>query len=204
MKKELSRKALEKTMNDTSFRPWKILKSQEIFADEPWVKLTTQQVLLPNGKIIDNYYQIKTGDFAIIVARTPSGEMILERHYRHGVRKVTYTLPAGGIEKDEEALAAAKRELREETGYSSDDWQKLGSFISSANYGCSTAHIFVANKARKIVEPHSGDLEEMVVLCLKPEEVIDLVRLGEISALSSVAAIGLALNPSFKREEAVR
>lgn len=191
-------------MSGTTFKPWKVLKTKEIFTDEPWVKLSVQQVRLPDGRIIDNYYQIKTKDYSVIVARTANGEIILERQYRHGIGRVTYVLPAGGVGKGEEPLAAAKRELLEETGYASDDWQCLGSFIGSVNYGYSRAHIFMADKAQRIAEPNSGDLEEMELVFMQPKEAVHLVQRGEVAALSTVAAIAMALNPSFTIEETVK
>jgi len=191
-------------MSNTVLTPWEIVETKEIFVDEPWIKLSVQRVRLPNGRIIDNYYQIKTMDYAVIFAQTVDGEIILERHYRHGVGRVTHTLPAGSIERDEEPLAAAKRELLEETVYAGDDWQSLGSFIGSVNYGCSRAHIFMANRAQRIAEPDSGDLEEMELVYMKPEEVIDMVQRGEIAALSTVAVIAMALNPSFITKEAAK
>jgi ADP-ribose pyrophosphatase len=184
-------------MSGATLMPWEILETKEIFADEPWVKLSVQRVRLPDGRIVDNYYQIKTMDFAVIFARTPDGNIILERHYRHGVGKVCLTLPAGSLEKDEKPLTAAKRELLEETGYASDDWQSLGSFIGSANQGYSRSHMFIANKAQRIGKPHSGDLEETELVILPPKEVIYLAQQGEIAAVSNVAAIAMALNPSF-------
>ena len=158
---------------------------------------------MPDGRIIDDYYQVRTKDFALIVASTVNGEIIMERHYRHGVRGTTCTLPAGGVEPGEDPLEAAKRELLEETGYVSDAWQRLGSFVVSINYGCGTAHIFKAEDARRITEPDSKDLEEMEILCMKPGEVIGLIKRGELSSISSAAAIGLALNPLYTNQEGI-
>jgi len=55
-------------MDGTSLKPWEIIKTREVFTYEPWIKLSVQQILLPDGQIIDNYYQIKTKDYVIIVA----------------------------------------------------------------------------------------------------------------------------------------
>ena len=89
----------------------------------------------------------------------------------------------------------ARRELREETGYVSDDWLSLGSFIVDGNYGVSTEHIFLARDARRSVEAGGAghdDLEEIEVLTMPLEEALAALAGGEIAQLSSAAALALA------------
>jgi ADP-ribose pyrophosphatase len=189
-------------MNSNILKSWEVLETKEIFVDEPWVRLSVQQVRLPDGRIIDDYYQIALVEYTSVYAQTADGKVLLERQYKQGVGKVTFTVPQGKIEKNEDPLASAQRELLEETGYASDDWQSLGSFICSANYGCGKAHIFIARNARKVTEPNSGDLEEMEVVLMKPKDIVDMIHRGEIHTLGTVAAIAIAQNPSFASTEA--
>lgn len=178
-------------------QPWKVLQTREIFVAEPWLKLSVDQVLLPDGKIVDDYYQIDLTEYVVIFARTEIGEAIMLRSYKHGVGDVCLVLPAGSMEKSEQPVESARRELLEETGYSADEWDSLGSFVVHGNYGCGRAHLFAARGARKIAEPDSGDLETMEVVLMQPEEVLDAVRQGEVAGLGSVAAVALALNPAY-------
>ena len=186
----------------TSLKPWKTLGTRELFVAEPWVRLSVQQVLLPDGKVVNDYYQIKLSEYVVIFAWTTDGKVILERLYKHGIGKVTITLPEGRIEENEDTLDAAKRELLEETGYASEDWQGLGSYFCSANYGCGKVHMFVAKDAHRIAEPRSEDLEQMEVILMQPKEIIEAIHHGEISALGVVAAIAIAMNPTFITPEA--
>ena len=174
----------------TSLKPWKTLGTRELFVAEPWVRLSVQQVLLPDGKVVNDYYQIKLSEYVVIFAWTPDGKVILERLYKHGIGKVTITLPEGRIEEHEDTLDAA------------DNWQGLGSFACSANYGCGKVHMFVAKDAHWIAEPHSGDLEQMEVILMQPNEIVEAIHQGEISALGVVAAIAIAMNPTFITPEA--
>jgi ADP-ribose pyrophosphatase len=103
-------------------------------------------------------------------------------------------LPAGGIALGEEPLAAAQRELLEETGYEAEGWRFLGRYACNANYGCGRVHIFTARNARRVAEPHSGDLEEMEIVRLTEDEVRQAVRDGSIAALGAVAALAMALD----------
>lgn len=182
---------------DDALKPWKVLESQEIFAVDPWIKLSVDRVLLPDGKIINDYYQIKLPEYAVIFAETAQDSVVVLRLYKHGVGKVSLVLPAGSVEAGEQPLASAQRELLEETGYSAEDWGILGSFVVNGNYGCGRAHLFVARNARQIAEPDSGDLETMEVILMQPDEVLDAVRRGEVAGLGTVAAIALALNPAY-------
>ena len=61
----------------------------------------------------------------IVFAQTSSGKVIVERQYKHGIGKVSLTLPAGAVEDSEQPLAVAQRELKEETGYTSKDRRPL-------------------------------------------------------------------------------
>jgi len=178
---------------------WEVLKNDLIYEAAPWIKLSVQQVLLPNGKVVNNFHRVKMPEYAVVVARTPDGRMIMERQYKHGVGKISLMLPGGLIEPGEEPLAAAKRELVEETGYSAENWQSLGSFVANANYGCGKAHIFTAQNAENMQEANSGDLEDMEIVLVKPESLVDAFRSGEIMALSAMATIALATNPFFGR-----
>ena len=177
--------------------PWETLKNQEIFVATPWIEISVQQVRLPDGRVVDDYYQIRLPEYALIFAQTTDGRVIVERQYKHGVGKVCLVLPAGTIEEGEDPLAGAQRELLEETGYTSDDWQLLGSFVAHGSYGCGKAHLFVVRNAQQVAEPDSGDLEDMEIVLMKGEEIVAAVRNGDVDLLGTVAAIALATNPLF-------
>ena len=151
-----------------------------------------ERVALPDGREIDGFLWVRTRDFAAIVAITPRREVVFLRSYKHGTRVVSLAVPAGYLEDGEEPLAAAKRELREETGYESNDWNSLGQFVVDGNYGICTEHVFVARDVRLAAPPTSGDLEEMEIVLTPMDDVVGLLRGGEIVQLSSAAALGLA------------
>jgi ADP-ribose pyrophosphatase len=154
-----------------------------------------ERVELPDGRIVDGYLWVKTREFAIVVAVTPDGDVILERSYKHGPRRVATSLPAGYLEDGEAPLDAARRELREETGYEAEEWQSLGSFTVDGNYGVSTEHVFLARGARRVRDAGGAghdDLEEIELLRLPVSEAIALIQNGEVVQLSSAAALALA------------
>jgi len=159
------------------------------------MEVGVERVELPDGRAVDEFLWIKTRDFAIAVAVTPDGPVVLERSYKPGPRRVALSFPAGYIESDETPDQAARRELREETGYTSDEWRPLGSFTVDGNYGVCTEHIFLARNARRQVEAGGAghdDLEEIEVLTMPLGEALAALERGEIAQLSSAAALALA------------
>jgi ADP-ribose pyrophosphatase len=131
-------------------------------------------------------------EFAIVVPLTDDQQTILARSYKHGVRGVSLSLPAGYLEEGEEPLAGARRELLEETGHDAANWVPLGRYVVDGNYGAGAMHAFIATGAHKVREPSSDDLEEQELLSMPFAEAIAKLRAGEVAQLSSAATLGLA------------
>ena len=173
-------------------RPWKTLARRVVYAYLPWLEVALEKVELPNGRVIDEFIQLRGRDFVVVVPITANAEVVTERSYKHGPRRVSLALPAGLLEPGEDPASAARRELLEETGYEATRWESLGSFVVDSNYGLNTEHVFVAHDATKVREPRSGDLEEIEIVLKSRKELIRALASGEIAQLSSAAAIGIA------------
>ncbi|HBQ98609.1 MAG TPA: NUDIX hydrolase [Cyanobacteria bacterium UBA11691] len=176
---------------------WETIESKGVFSASPWIELFVEKVKLPDGTVIDDYHQIQLGNHVAIVAQTDEGKILMERQYKHGVGKVSLILPGGLIEGEEQPLEAAKRELLEETGYATEQWENLGNFVANANYGCGKIHLFVARNIKQVAEPDSGDLEEMQLVLMPPDELVAAIRQGELMVMGAVMAIALATNLSI-------
>jgi ADP-ribose pyrophosphatase len=171
---------------------WRVLERRVLVDRRPWYRIEEQRIELPDGHVVGAFPRMELRDYAIVVAFTPTDEILIHRLYKHGLGRVTLDLVAGLIEDGEEPLAAAQRELREETGYESGAWSTLGSYVVNANYGCGRMHAFVARDARPVTQPNSGDLEEME-LVLRPFAVaVEDLRAGRFELLSAAAALALA------------
>ena len=98
-------------------RPWKVLKS-EYLARRPWFTVRHESLELPDGRRVPDYYVFEYPDWINITAITRQGEFVLIDQYRHALGETRYEIPAGVSEaSDASMLAAAQRELAEETGY---------------------------------------------------------------------------------------
>jgi ADP-ribose pyrophosphatase len=136
---------------------------------------------------------VERPDAAIIFPLTAGGEVVLVRQYRPPLERMELGLPAGLVERDEKPEAAARRELREETGYSGGEWEPLGALASSPSLKDNWAYLFLARGVEE-TDPPDPDEHELVETVKAPvEELQGLIRSGQIVSSSGVAAIMLAL-----------
>jgi ADP-ribose pyrophosphatase len=173
-------------------KPWRTFNKRVLLERPPWFTAGVYDVELPDGTVLHDYNWIATRPFAIVVPLTDEGRTIVMRSFKLGVGAVSLSVPAGYLEEGEAPLAAAKRELLEETGYEARDWIALGRYVLDGNYGSGTMHAFLARGARKVREPDSGDHEEQELSLMPFTDVIAQLRAGEVAQLSTAAALGLA------------
>jgi ADP-ribose pyrophosphatase len=94
-----------------------------------------------------------------VVAVTESGEFLCFHQVKYAVEGETLATVGGYLEPGETPLAAAKRELLEETGYEASKWIELGRYRVDANRGAGTAHFFLALQAHHVADRNADDLE---------------------------------------------
>ena len=179
-----------------TIRPWRVLASQVAFSHR-WYTLRRDVVELPNGAVIDDYFVSVRPDIALVFALTASGEIPLVRQYKHGAGEVTLELPAGTFRVGtEDPAEAAARELREETGYCCPRLDLIGVFLDDPTKNTSRVHAFLGEEAVREGPPELDRNEEagLDVVLLPSAKLPELLHRGEISAMSSVAAIYAALD----------
>jgi ADP-ribose pyrophosphatase len=173
-------------------QPWKTLNREPLFSGGPIKEIARETVLLPDGRVIPDYYTAAMGDYAIVYAVTRGGNVLILRQYKHGPRRVCLTFPGGHVDPGENPADGIARELLEETGYRAGRWTPLGSFVANANQACNTAHLFRADGCWRERNPDPGDLEEMELLEMTPAELLRSERLAEMAVLPYVALALLA------------
>jgi ADP-ribose pyrophosphatase len=156
-------------------------------------------VELPNGRVIPDWPWIKTPDFVNVVAVTDEDEFLCFRQVKYGIAGDTLAVIGGYLNPGEDPLAAARRELREETGYEAPEWIDLGHYLVDPNRGVATGHLFLARWARRVSEPASDDLEEQRLLRLSRQELESALAEGAFRALAWAAAVALALRQEKKK-----
>ena len=169
--------------------PWKTLQSEEVFTS-PFVTVHRDKVEFPDGIQIDDFYTVTVSDAAMIVALTEDNSILLKSEYRYSCGEELIECPAGTFDKDEtDPLVVAKRELLEETGYTSENWTYLGATRESTSKLTNTMHIFLARDCVKVSEQHLDKTEHMDLIIVPLEKAVNMVMNNEIRCNSSAHGI---------------
>lgn len=169
-------------------KPWKILESKHIHRN-----LRIDKCELPNGEVFEGTV-FEFGDWVTVLALTREDQVVMIRQYRHGVQKVILEFPGGMIDAaDENPQSAAMRELREETGYTSERWIQVGCVSPNPAIQTNWIYSFLALDAVKMGEQDLDATEEIEVILKPLSEVTDMAKKGELLQSMQVSALFFAL-----------
>jgi 8-oxo-dGTP pyrophosphatase MutT (NUDIX family) len=166
---------------------WKTLSSSYVL-ENPWYKVRQDKVIRPDGKE-GTYNVIENGESVFVIPITDDQHVLLVSLYRYTTGRTGWEIPCGGIDKGEAILDGAKRELQEETGCTSDNWEYLGDFDSMNGITDSKSHVFVA---RDLVQTaHNDQAEEGITTAeaFSPDQVMRLIKEGQMVDGLSIAAL---------------
>lgn len=174
-------------------QPWKTLSRRTILNQGKYLIVENHTIELPDGHVITDWPWLITPDYVNVLATTDEDEFLCLRQTKYAVDGTSLASVGGYLEPGEEPLAAARRELLEETGYQASEWIDLGHYVVDGNRGAGTAHLFLARGARPVVEPNPDDLEELQLLRLNRSELETALAAGEFKLISWAAVVMLAL-----------
>jgi ADP-ribose pyrophosphatase len=174
-------------------RPWKTLSRRVVCRFNRFLTLESHAVELPDGRRIDDWPWLITPDYANVLARTVDGRFLCFRQPKYAVPGASLAPVGGFLERGEDPLAAAQRELLEETGYSAPAWHALGSTVVDANRGVGTAHFFLALDAQPKCDRRADDLEQQELLLLTRAEIEAALDRGDFKVLAWAAVVAVGL-----------
>jgi ADP-ribose pyrophosphatase len=156
--------------------------------EEPGGRINTRDVIRHNGSVVI---------LAVDESKNPSDpEIVFERQYRHAAGLTLIELPAGRVEPHEAPLAAAKRELIEETGYRAKRWTLLTKYFASPGFLGEWMQIYLARDIRQGAATPEPD-EQIEVFRLTLSEALALVAANKIH--DGKTLIGLLLYDAARR-----
>ena len=174
-------------------KPWKTLSRRVVLDEKPWLVVERHQVELPDGRVIPNWHWVIIPDFVNVIAVTEKDEFLCFRQVKYAIEGPTLGIVGGYINPGEEPLAAAQRELREETGYEAPNWTSLGHYRVDPNRGIAMGHLYLAQGARQVGSIIVDDLEEQELLLLSRAEIEAALEAGKIKILAWAAVVAFAL-----------
>jgi 8-oxo-dGTP pyrophosphatase MutT (NUDIX family) len=170
-----------------NIKPWKILETNYL---HPGIRV--DKCKLPDGHSFD-VHLLEYADEIMIFALTRNQEVVLIKQYRHGAQQVIVELPGGSVDEGESPVEAAKRELMEETGYSSDTFIQVGyASPNPANY-TNKIYSFLALDVEQTGTQSNDDAENVEVLLLSLEDVIMMAKMGDLVHSLNISTLFFAL-----------
>ena len=172
-------------------KSWQRIK-RRILHKSKFLTVYDDKVRLPDGGILDHYTLTKKPDVVVIVATTRKNELLVLDEYKYAADMFLRTLPAGHIDKHENPLVAARRELREETGYTSPKLQYLGYLYEYPTKDLHKVHVVRAINATPKSKTSHEKTETIVASLLSVKNLKKEIKNGKWKTSSTLGALVLA------------
>ncbi|HET9111600.1 MAG TPA: NUDIX hydrolase [Ktedonobacterales bacterium] len=168
---------------------WRTLSAREVYRN-PWLSVTEYQVVRPDGSA-GIYGVVDPGDNVTVVALDADADVWIIEDFIYPIQRRGWFLPTGAIERGEDPLLAAQRELVEETGLRAETWDLLGAFYLTPGIATQRSYLYLA-RGLTVGEPQREPTEAGMTMRRMPlRAALDASRRGETP--SAVTALGLAL-----------
>ncbi|MBU8538523.1 NUDIX hydrolase [Falsiroseomonas tokyonensis] len=178
---------------DTETPPWTTTESK-ILVEDRWIRLRADRLRTASGQEIAPWYVLDYPEWCAVVALDEADRLVMVRQWRHGAQSWSLELPGGVMDaEDADPIAAARRELLEETGFGGGAWTYL--YAGHANPAIQTnrLHIVLATGIR-LVAPAAPEPTELIrVETLPVAEVLAGLPRGLIGQSMHVGAICVGL-----------
>jgi len=169
--------------------PWQVESRRYVSNRAPYMIMREDNVRLPNGGQIPDYFVFEYPDWVTVLAVTTTGQLVLIRQYRHGIGAVHFELPAGVADPGEALLESARRELLEETGYGGGAWRFFMKVCANPGTHTNWCHVFLATGVELLETQQLDHTEDIQVQILSPSETLKMLRSGGVAQAMHAAAL---------------
>lgn len=174
-------------MNDLDKNPWQTLSGEEKY-DNPWVNVTEYNVINPKGgKGIYGKVHFKNKALGIIPVDEHNNTWLVGQ-YRYTLEEYSWEIPMGGGPVNNDILASAKRELKEETGLTAANWENIMRLHTSNSVTDEEGFVFLARELTQ-GETEFEETEDLLIRKLPLSEAVEMVMSQEITDAISVAGL---------------
>ena len=174
---------------------WKTLASKTILKHAQ-LEVVEDIAMLPNGTKIP-YVRFADAETqsVIIIAINAKNEILIQREYSHPPHKIMWQLPGGSMKKGESILVAARRELSEESGYSSNRSQVIGSFYIQNRLSNKKQYVVACSDlyVNRLTEDDDEFIETNWMTKL---QVSDMITKGQFDNINLLAALNIWFHSS--------
>lgn len=158
---------------------WSIQKSEYIVSDK-WLKLRSDSCLTEDGKVIEPFYVFEYKDWVNCLVIDSHLNVLMTRHYRHGIQKEVLEIIGGSIEDSDDSLESGiKRELEEELGYTGGKIFKTGIHYSNPSNHTNKTHSFFAFGGSINQEQNLEASENLRIVKMKFSKLLEIIQKGE-------------------------
>jgi len=146
-----------------------------------------------------SFFVVENPDWVNVIALTRKREVVLIEQFRHGIEEIILEIPGGMIDENESPEKAARRELTEETGYSSENFVFLGKSHPNPAINNNTIFHFLALDCEKTSETSFDEHESIITNLISLLEIKKMISGGKITHSLALAAFCLLeLNKSYE------
>jgi len=175
---------------DRMTEQWPKIKARRTTTISPWMDIIAREVEFAPGEPPQVYHAVGQLDYLAIVAQTPDGRLPIVRQYRPALEAFTWELPAGLLERGEDAAEGAARELLEETGYPARKVHPMGSAAACTGRLSNSVHSLFVETSERVADfkPEPG----LTIALKTPAELVAMIKAGEFVQQLHLGALMLA------------